>query len=318
MVGVVVAHGVDHVGPDHPGRTVDRGGIAEKRVQVLDAGLRRAGRAPDADDAVRRLDGVAVADAERLVRRLERELVPAVREPLVAVVEPLECEGEFWVRCGHGARSHDRGIERLLRELAVLEAWTRAVEAPGSLVLVAALADLGLLDLIGAERPGADGRGAAARYLPSAGRDGDGGRGCERAHHQADDERKAERRRAVLAGDHHVVLPCRCGAGGPLCVRAPRGRCLMKAWEEPSPRPLVPGQRARKLSISGVERTLRDQASLPIRPTKRPHGDGPQGSCQVARWQGPTRVSACGAIRSGHGDQEHHSRLASVDARQER
>ncbi len=97
------------------GRSVDRGRVAVERVQVDgvvhvaresadDIGrgvvrkLRLSRGVEDVQDVVDGLDHVAVADAQRLVRRLDRELVAAARIALLVVVETLEPGVERRVR----------------------------------------------------------------------------------------------------------------------------------------------------------------------------------------------------------------------------
>jgi hypothetical protein len=52
----------------------------------------------DVDYVVRRLDHVPIPDAEPLVRRLERELVPAARVALLVVLQSGEMDAELRIR----------------------------------------------------------------------------------------------------------------------------------------------------------------------------------------------------------------------------
>ena len=88
--GVVQAARIGDERADDAGGPVDLCRIAEERVEVDHSGLVAAVRVVDLEDVVHRLDDVAPADAESLVRRLDAELVAVVGGALVAVVEPVE------------------------------------------------------------------------------------------------------------------------------------------------------------------------------------------------------------------------------------
>ena len=94
VVRVVVANRVDHFRPEIARISVDRGRVAKERVQILHARQRVAARIPYPENAVDRLDDIAVPDAERLVRRLSRKLVAAIGETLVAMIQPIKTEDE--------------------------------------------------------------------------------------------------------------------------------------------------------------------------------------------------------------------------------
>ena len=83
---IEAADRVDHPGPDFAGGPVDRGRIAEEGVDVLHpAHGRTVGGAAHPEGAVDCLDHEPVAHAKSLIRRLKRELVASVGQPLVPV-----------------------------------------------------------------------------------------------------------------------------------------------------------------------------------------------------------------------------------------
>ena len=114
----------------------DRGRIAVERVEVHDAGGRRAIDEIGAEDVVDGLDDEAVAHAQPLVRRLDRELVAAIGEALVEEVEALEAQIQGRVRLGFGARRNRLALAGLRAGEGSID--TRAlVVAPGAVGIAA-------------------------------------------------------------------------------------------------------------------------------------------------------------------------------------
>ncbi len=98
-VGIEVAGGVGDRGAE-AGRArsrgpVDGGRVSVERVERHDARERGALSVVDPQDGVHHLEHEPVAGAETLVRRLLRELVPAVGEAVVAEVEAVEAPDEL-------------------------------------------------------------------------------------------------------------------------------------------------------------------------------------------------------------------------------
>ena len=102
-VGVLVvkAARVRHERPDVASRAVELRRIAEEGVQVFDACQRRSCRRVDGHHVIDDLHDDAVARAQALVRRFQRELVAAVGEALLPVVESVKRAQH---RKGPGAR----------------------------------------------------------------------------------------------------------------------------------------------------------------------------------------------------------------------
>jgi hypothetical protein len=72
----------------------------------------------------------SVIDGPRLVGRLDGELVPAVREPLVEQVQALEVRAELGVRLRFLARAHRRALAGLGSGKRPVDATLLVVAAP--------------------------------------------------------------------------------------------------------------------------------------------------------------------------------------------
>src|SRR6516165_318684 len=102
---VIEADRVGDGGATRARRTVDRRRIAIEAVQIDDAAGGRTVGVVDAQYVVDRLQHEAIAGAERLVGRLDTELVAIVGEALVEEVEALKMRAQSGIGFRAGVRA---------------------------------------------------------------------------------------------------------------------------------------------------------------------------------------------------------------------
>ncbi|TMH18459.1 MAG: hypothetical protein E6H68_02205 [Betaproteobacteria bacterium] len=105
--------------PTRAGRAIDCRDVAVERVEVDYSCLGVAGGVPDVQHVVDRLEHEAVADAEPLIRRLDRELIAAIGEPLLEEVETGEALDRLGIRFGLGIACGSRAAPLCARDAAV-------------------------------------------------------------------------------------------------------------------------------------------------------------------------------------------------------
>ena len=99
-VSIVIARRIGDGRPERRRhcRAAHGGRIAIKRIEIDDSAQRIPGGVLDAQDGVDGGEHVAVAHAKSLVRRLDRELVAAVRQALLTEIDAVEADAELRVR----------------------------------------------------------------------------------------------------------------------------------------------------------------------------------------------------------------------------